>query len=267
MKRSRYVALLAAGMVALAACSTPAASQQLVDIRLQLQWFPQAQFAGYYVALDKGFYTEENLDVTILPGGPDIVSEQQVANGQADFGVDWVASFLAFRDKGLPIVTVAQIYQSSGLLLVSRKQAGINQAEDLKGKRVGVWYGGNEFEFLALMDKLKLDPDRDSDGVPDPEDDYPIDPDRHDGEAPIATAHLKVRRRGANATLTFSATDRSTLASFQCKLDREPWAGCGSPWLMRRLDPGRHTVRVAATDEWGNRDEVAKHWTTRGRKR
>ena len=113
----------------------------------------------------------------------------------------------------------------------------------------------------------KLDPDRDSDGVPDPEDDYPIDPDRHDGEAPIATAHLKVRRRGANATLTFSATDRSTLASFQCKLDREPWAGCGSPWLMRRLDPGRHTVRVAATDEWGNRDEVAKHWTTRGRKR
>ena len=130
-------------------------------VRLQLKWVPQAQFAGYYVALDKGFYTEENLDVTILPGGPDIVSEQQVANGQADFGVDWVASFLAFRDKGLPIVTVAQIYQSSGLLLVSRKQAGINQAEDLKGKRVGVWYGGNEFEFLALMDKLKLDPDRD----------------------------------------------------------------------------------------------------------
>ena len=128
---------------------------------MQLKWVPQAQFAGYYVALEKGLYTAENLDVTILPGGPDIVSEQQVANGQADFGVDWVASFLAFRDKGLPIVTVAQIFQSSGLLLVSRKQAGIDKAEDLKGKRVGVWYGGNEFEFLALMDKLKLDPDRD----------------------------------------------------------------------------------------------------------
>jgi NitT/TauT family transport system substrate-binding protein len=130
-------------------------------VRLQLKWVPQAQFAGYYVALDRGFYTEENLDVSILPGGPDIVSEQQVANGQADFGIDWVASFLAFRDKGLPIVTVAQIYQSSGLLLVSKKDAGIARAEDLKGKRVGVWYGGNEFEFLALMDKLKLDPDRD----------------------------------------------------------------------------------------------------------
>src|SRR5207244_8581523 len=103
----------------------------------------------------------EDLDVTLLPCGPDIVSEQQVANGQADFGVDWVASFLAFRDKDLPIVDVAQIYQSSGLLLVSKKSANITKPEDLKGRKVGVWFGGNEFEFLALMDKLKYDPDKD----------------------------------------------------------------------------------------------------------
>ncbi len=122
---------------------------------------PQAQFAGYYVALEKGYYKDENLDVTIMPGGPDIVSEQQVANGQADFGIDWVASFLAFRDKGLPLVDVAQIYQASGLLLISKKSAGINKPEDLKGKKVGVWFGGNEFEFLALMDKLHYDPDKD----------------------------------------------------------------------------------------------------------
>ena len=130
-------------------------------VKLQLKWVPQAQFAGYFVALEKGYYKDENLDVTIVPGGPDIVSEQQVANGQADFGVDWVASFLAFRDKGLPLVDVAQIYQSSGLLLVSKKSANITKPEDLKGKNVGVWYGGNEFEFLALMDKLKFDPDKD----------------------------------------------------------------------------------------------------------
>jgi NitT/TauT family transport system substrate-binding protein len=130
-------------------------------VRLQIKWVPQAQFAGYYVALDRGYYTAENLDVQIVPGGPDIVSEQQVANGQADFGVDWVASFLAFRDKGLPLVDVAQIYQSSGLLLVSKKSAGIAKAEDLKGKNVGVWFGGNEFEFLALMDKLGYNPDKD----------------------------------------------------------------------------------------------------------
>jgi len=130
-------------------------------VKLQIKWVPQAQFAGYFVALEKGFYKDENLDVTIVPGGPDIVSEQQLVNGQADFGVDWVASFLAFRDKGLPIVDVAQVYQSSGLMLVSKKAANITKAEDLKGRSVGVWYGGNEFEFLALMDKLGYDPDKD----------------------------------------------------------------------------------------------------------
>jgi NitT/TauT family transport system substrate-binding protein len=130
-------------------------------VRLQIKWVPQAQFAGYFVAQDKGYYAAENLDVTIIPGGPDIVTEQQVANGQAEFGVDWVASFLAFRDKGLPLIDVAQIYQSSGLTLVSKKSANIVSPEDLKGKNVGVWYGGNEFEFLALMDKLGYDPDKD----------------------------------------------------------------------------------------------------------
>jgi NitT/TauT family transport system substrate-binding protein len=141
----------------------PAAGPE--QITLQLKWVPQAQFAGYYVARAKGFYTDENLDVTLLPGGPDVVAEQRVASGQADFGVGWVASLLASRDQGLPLVDVGQIYQSSGLLLVSKKAAGIARPEDLRGKRVGVWYGGNEFEFLALMDKLKYDPDRDLDVV------------------------------------------------------------------------------------------------------
>src|SRR5438132_10880372 len=130
-------------------------------VKLQLKWVPQAQFAGYFVALEKGDYKDENLDVEILPGGPDIVSEQQVVNGQADFGIDWVASFLAFRDKGLPLVDISQVYQSSGLMLISKKSTGITKAEDLKGRSVGVWYGGNEFEFLALMDKLGYDPDKD----------------------------------------------------------------------------------------------------------
>jgi len=151
----------AAAQPTTAAAAAPKPSGPADKVKLQLKWVPQAQFAGYFVALEKGYYTDENLDVTIVPGGPDIVSEQQVANGQADFGVDWVASFLAFRDKGLPLIDVAQIYQSSGLLLVSKKTANITRPEDLKGKNVGVWYGGNEFEFLALMDKLKFDPDKD----------------------------------------------------------------------------------------------------------
>lgn len=153
--------VLAFGLAAAFWASTVMAQGAPDKVRLQIKWVPQAQFAGYFVAQDKGYYAAENLDVTIIPGGPDIVTEQQVANGQAEFGVDWVASFLAFRDKGLPLIDVAQIYQSSGLMLVSKKSANIVSPEDLKGKNVGVWYGGNEFEFLALMDKLGYDPDKD----------------------------------------------------------------------------------------------------------
>jgi NitT/TauT family transport system substrate-binding protein len=141
--------------------ASTATAQTADKIKLQIKWVPQAQFAGYFVALEKGYYADENLDVTIVPGGPDIIPEQQVTNGQADFGVDWVASFLAFRDKGLPIVDIAQVFQSSGLMLISKKSANISSAQDLKGRSVGVWYGGNEFEFLALMDKLHYDPDKD----------------------------------------------------------------------------------------------------------
>src|SRR5262249_22842261 len=130
-------------------------------ITLQLKWVPQAQFAGYYVALDADLYAEERLDVTLLPGGPDVAAEQQVGGGRADFGVGWGARLLAARDRGLPLVAVGQICQSSGVRLVSGKAAGIARPEDLRGKRVGVWYGGNEYEFLALMDKLGYEPHRD----------------------------------------------------------------------------------------------------------
>ncbi|WP_027091375.1 ABC transporter substrate-binding protein [Cohnella thermotolerans] len=142
-----------------AASETPSAEP--VKVKLQLKWVPQAQFAGYFVALDKGYYKDEGLDVEIVPGGPDIVPEQQVANGAADIGVDWVASLLAHQEQGLPLVEISQIYQKSGLVLVSKKSAGINGPADLKGKKVGNWMGGNEYELLALFDKYKLDPNKD----------------------------------------------------------------------------------------------------------
>lgn len=138
--------------------SSPAAP---VKVKLQLKWVPQAQFAGYFVALDKGYYKDEGLDVEIVPGGPDIVPEQQVANGAADIGIDWVASLLASQEAGMPIVEIAQIYQSSGLQLISKKSAGINGPADLKGKKVGNWMGGNEYELLALFDKYGIDPNKD----------------------------------------------------------------------------------------------------------
>jgi len=143
---------------------TPAAEKpeaEPVPVKLQLKWVPQAQFAGYFVALDKGYYEEEGLAVDILPGGPDIVPEQQVASGAADIGVDWVASLLAHQEQGLPLVEIAQIYQKSGLVLVTKKESGIASPADLAGKKVGNWMGGNEFEILALFDKYELDPTKD----------------------------------------------------------------------------------------------------------
>lgn len=142
-----------------AAATEPAAEP--VTVKLQLKWVPQAQFAGYFLAQDKGYYAEEGLKVEILPGGPDIVPEQQVAGGSADIGVDWVASLLTSQEQEMPLVQIAQIYQKSGLVLVSKKDAGISGAADLKGKKVGNWMGGNEFEILALFDKYKLDPNKD----------------------------------------------------------------------------------------------------------
>jgi|SRR5688572_520533 len=139
-----------------AASSTPV-SGQMDKLTLQLKWLDQAQFAGFYVAAEKGYYKEQNLDVTILPGGPDVVPSQKVLTGAADVGVDWVGSLLANRDKGQPIVDIFQHYQTSGLYLISKKKAGINSPKDLKGKKVGVWTGGNEFEFRALMDKYGYD--------------------------------------------------------------------------------------------------------------
>jgi len=141
--------------------AAPASSGERVKVKLQLKWVPQAQFAGYYVAKEKGYYEEEGLEVEILPGGPDIVPEQQVASGVAQIGVDWVASLLAHQEQGLPLVEIAQIFQNSGLVLVSKKESGIVTGADLKSKRVGNWMGGNEFEILALFDKYGLDPNRD----------------------------------------------------------------------------------------------------------
>ncbi|WP_372631297.1 ABC transporter substrate-binding protein [Cohnella sp.] len=146
---------------AMSGSPSPSASAEPIQVKLQLKWVPQAQFAGYHVALDKGYYKEEGLDVEILPGGPDIVPEQQVASGAADIGVDWVASLLAHQEQGLPLVEISQMFQKSGLVLVSKKSAGINGPADLKGKKVGNWMGGNEFEILALFDKYKLDSNKD----------------------------------------------------------------------------------------------------------
>ena len=143
---------LAAGAMALAA---PAWAQDN-SVVLQLKWVTQGQFAGYYAALDQGFYEEEGLEVEIKPGGPDIAPEQVIAGGGADVITTWMAAGLAARERGVPLVNIAQPFKSSGLLLTCRKDAGVETTEDFPGKTLGVWFFGNEYPFYAWMAKLGL---------------------------------------------------------------------------------------------------------------
>ena len=133
------------------------AAQAADDVTLQLKWVTQAQFAGYYVAQDKGFYEEEDLDVTILPGGPDIAPTQVIAGGGADVTVEWMPAALAAREKGLELVNIAQPFKSSGMMLTCWKDTGIAKPEDLANRTLGVWFFGNEFPFMSWMSQLGID--------------------------------------------------------------------------------------------------------------
>lgn len=144
-----------------AACSPGGASptpQPLEPVSLQLQWVTQAQFAGYYVALDKGWYQEEGIDLTIEPGGPDRVAVDLVAAGTHDFATSLLADLIVAVQQGKPVISLAQIQQMNGLLLIAFQSSGIEQPADFAGKRVGVWLGGWEAQFKALMAREGLGP-------------------------------------------------------------------------------------------------------------
>ncbi len=146
------------------------------EFTLQLKWVTQAQFAGYYVAQDKGFYDEEGLDVTIKPGGPDIAPPQVIAGGGADVVVDWMPSALASREKGVALVNIAQPFKKSGMMLTCRKDTGIASPADFAGKTLGVWFFGNEYPFLSWMSKLNLATDGADGGVTVLKQGFNVDP-------------------------------------------------------------------------------------------
>ena len=177
MSRSRWwsvAALAAAAMFALAGCGGDddeeggSAGGDLTKVTLQSKWVVQAQFAGYYAAKDQGYYEDEGLDVDIRAGGPDIVPEQVVLGGQAEFGINWLDSTLATRDKGQNIVNIAQVFTRSGMTEVTWKDTGLDQITDLKGKKVGVWLGGNEHKLFAALNKNGIDPQKDAEIVAQP---------------------------------------------------------------------------------------------------
>ena len=150
----KNMTLLAAGAAMLLGST---AAQALDDFTIQLKWVTQAQFAGYFVALEKGFYEDAGLDVTIKPGGPDIAPPQVIAAGGADVVVEWMPAALAARERGVPLVNVAQFFNRSGMMLTCLKASGIAAPTDFQDKTLGVWFFGNEYPFLSWMSQLGLE--------------------------------------------------------------------------------------------------------------
>jgi NitT/TauT family transport system substrate-binding protein len=170
MNHSKRVLLSAAAMaaataLALSGCSggdsgdteTDTADGGLTPVTLQLQWVAQAQFAGYYAAVDQGYYEDEGLEVTIAEGGGDIVPIDALASGDADYAISWVPKVLGSIEQGTSVTNVAQIFERSGTTQISFKDSGIETPADLEGKKVGSWGYGNEWELFAGMQKAGVD--------------------------------------------------------------------------------------------------------------
>ena len=161
----RFVLLAMVGLLIVGVLpGAVAQDDEPVEVRLQLKWVTQAQFAGYYAALQQGYYEEEGLDVTIIPGGPDISPQQVVAAGGAEFGLDWMGSHLAAREQiinggGSGPVNIGQIFQRSGMREIAFADSGIETIEDLEGQNVGVWFLGNELPLFAALVANDLDPE------------------------------------------------------------------------------------------------------------
>ena len=176
-KSLRGLGLAVAAVMLVAACGTggtptqapatdaPAtdAPGELTQVRLQLQWVTQSQFAGYFAAVDQGFYEAEGLEVEILQGAVDIVPQQVVAAEGAEFGIAWLPKVLASIEQDADLVNIAQPFQRSGTLQVAWADSGINTAEDWRGKRVGTWGFGNAHELFAAMRKVGIDPENEAD--------------------------------------------------------------------------------------------------------
>ena len=158
----RVLALLVI-LVLLLGVTVATADEHLTPIKLQLQWVAQSQFAGYFAAVDLGFYEDAGLDVTILEGAVEIVPQQVVASGGAEFGLAWVPKVLESNQQGVNLVNIAQVFQRSGTLEVSFVDTGIESVDDFRGMRIGTWGFGNEHELFAAMRAADIDPENSDD--------------------------------------------------------------------------------------------------------
>ncbi|WP_375574126.1 ABC transporter substrate-binding protein [Ahrensia marina] len=168
--------LLAGAALLASSFSVAAPALSADELTLQLKWVTQAQFAGYYVALHEGLYEAEDLDVTINPGGPDIAPPQVIAGGAADVIVEWMPAALAARERGVPLVNIAQPFARSGMMLTCRADSGVSSPEDFPGETLGVWFFGNEYPFLSWMSQLGIPTDGGDEGVTVVRQGFNVDP-------------------------------------------------------------------------------------------
>jgi NitT/TauT family transport system substrate-binding protein len=157
------VVVAATAIAAAVGISRAQAAPKLTKVTLQLKWVTQAQFAGYYAALEKGYYKDAGLDVTLKVGGPDITPETVVLGGQAQFGLDWLPNLFATREKGGKLISIAQVFRGSGMTELTWKSSGINTIKKMAHKKVGVWCCGNQPELFAALTKNGINPAKKSD--------------------------------------------------------------------------------------------------------
>ncbi len=165
LSRKALAMTVTAMLLVVAACSSSSGSAStaaLTPVKFQLQWVAQSQFAGYYAAIDQGYYKDAGLDVTLLLGGPNVNNVQVVATGGADIGTAWLPNMLQSREGGTDLVSIAQIFQRSGTRMASFKAANITTPASMEGKKIGSWLGGNEPELFAGLTKAGLDPTKEN---------------------------------------------------------------------------------------------------------
>jgi len=157
LNRRNVMAAFAA--LTLGMTASPVFAQTMEKASLRLKWLTQAQFAGFYVALEKGYYKEEGIDLTINPGGPNLLTENLVATGGDTFGLSGgTDSVFAARDKGLPIVCIGVSHQVTPFVFVAHKDGPIKSVADFKGKTVNTWFTGANHVLSAMLSKVGVSP-------------------------------------------------------------------------------------------------------------
>jgi NitT/TauT family transport system substrate-binding protein len=131
-------------------------SQQLRKVTLAPHWSPQAQFAGYYVGLERGIYKKAGIDLKIITGGPNVSSSALLRDGKVDFSLMWLSNAIQMKSGGAKIVNIAQVVSRSSLMLVAKKSKGIHTPSDMNGKTIGIWGGDFQIQPMAFFRKYNL---------------------------------------------------------------------------------------------------------------